>query len=122
MKEILYLLSNKATRKINIPAKILNNSINVSLSKLTILINNCIIKGVFPDDLKLADIKHVFKRKDKEKSLNKKNYRPVSILPQLFERIINKLIVLWKKKFSLYPQDFRNNLNAQYTLLEMIGN
>ena len=66
MKEILYLPSNKATRKINIPAKILNNSINVSLSKLTILINNCIIKGVFPDDLKLADIKHVFKRKDKE--------------------------------------------------------
>ena len=39
-KEILNLSSKKATRKGDIPAKILKNSINSYLSELTILINN----------------------------------------------------------------------------------
>ena len=39
-KEIVYLSSKKATRKGDIPAKILKNSINASLSELTIHINN----------------------------------------------------------------------------------
>ena len=41
-KEILSLSSNKATRKGGIPAKILKNSINAYLSKLTVLVNNCL--------------------------------------------------------------------------------
>ena len=36
-------------------------SINVYLSELIILINNCFMKGVFNDDLKLADITPMFK-------------------------------------------------------------
>ena len=52
-KEILNLSSKKATRKGDIPAKILKNSINVYLSELAILINNCLKKGVFPDDLEV---------------------------------------------------------------------
>ena len=47
-KEILNLSSKKATRKGDILAKILKNGINTYLSKLTILINNCLKKGVFP--------------------------------------------------------------------------
>ena len=44
-KEILNLSSKKATRKGDIPAKILKSSINTTyLSKLTILINNCLKK------------------------------------------------------------------------------
>ena len=70
-KEILNLSSKKATRKGDIPAKILKNSINAYLSELTILINNCLRKGVFPDDLKLGDITPIFKKED---SLNEKNY------------------------------------------------
>ena len=55
-KEILNLSFKKATRKGDIPAKILKNSINAYLSELIILINNCLKKRVFPDDLKLANI------------------------------------------------------------------
>ena len=47
-KEILNLSSKKATRKGDIPAKILKNSINTYLSELTILIDNCPKEGVFP--------------------------------------------------------------------------
>ena len=50
-KKILNLSSKKATRKGDIPVKILKNSINAHLSELTILINNCLKEGVFPDDL-----------------------------------------------------------------------
>ena len=93
------------------------------MSELTILINNCLKTGVFPDDLKLADITRIF---EKEDSLNKENYRPVSILPHLskvFERILYKQIdSFMKNKFSPYLRGFRKNHNAQYSLLKMIEN
>ena len=47
-KEILNLPSKKATRKGDIPAKTLKNSINAYLSELTILITNRLKKRVFP--------------------------------------------------------------------------
>ena len=47
-KEILNLPSKKATRKGDIPAKTLKNSINAYLSELKILITNCLKKRVFP--------------------------------------------------------------------------
>ena len=70
-KEILNLSSKKATRKGDIPANTLKNNINAYLSELTILINNFFKKGVFPDDLELADITPIF---NKEYSPNKENY------------------------------------------------
>ena len=122
-KEILNLSSKKATRKGDIPAKILKNSINTYLSELTILINNCLKEGVFPDDLKFADINPIFKKED---TLNKENYRPISILSHLskvFERILYKQIDnFMKNKFSPYLCGFRKNHNAQYSLLKMIEN
>ena len=62
-KEILNLSSKKDTRKGDIPAKILKNSTNAYLSELTILIKNCLKKGVFLDDLKLANTHLYSKRK-----------------------------------------------------------
>ena len=122
-KEILNLSSKKATRKGDNPAQIPKNSINAYLSELTILINNCLKKGVFPDDLKLADITPIFKKED---SLNKEKYRPVSILlylSKVFERILFKQIdSFMENKFSLYLCGFRKNHNAQYSLLKMIEN
>ena len=61
---------NLSSKKKDIPAKILKNSINAYLPELTLLSNKCLKKGVFPDDLKQADITPIFKKKD---SLNKEN-------------------------------------------------
>ena len=60
--EILNLSSKNPTRKGDIPAKILANSINAYLSELAILINNYLKKGIFPDDLKLEkeDLKEIY--------------------------------------------------------------
>ena len=60
--------SKKAIRKGDTPAKIVKNSINVYLSELRFLISNCLKKGIFPDDLKLANITPIF---EKEDSVNK---------------------------------------------------
>ena len=113
-KEILNLSSKNTTRKVDIPAKILENSINTYLSMLTILINDCLKKGVFPDDLKLADKTPILKKKD---SLNKENYQPIRILPHLskvFERILYKQIDgFMENNFSPYLCGFRKNHNAQ---------
>ena len=52
--------------------------------------NNALCTGIFPDKLELADIKPMFKKDD---PLNKKNYRPKSVLPLVskrFERIMQK--------------------------------
>ena len=46
--------------------------------------------GNFPDNLKLADITPVFKKKN---TLHKVNYRPVSTLPnisEVFEKLMEK--------------------------------
>ena len=50
--------------------------------------NNCIGNGIFPDDLKHADISPIHKSKGKS---NKTTYRPVSIIPNIsetFEKLI----------------------------------
>ena len=91
--------SKKATRKGDIPVKILKSSFNVYLSELTLLTKNCLKKGVFPSDLKVAVITPIFKKED---SLNKENYRPDLLAYYLIGQkclkglYTNKLIVLWK--------------------------
>ena len=105
------------------PAKILKNSINTYLSELTFLMNNCLKKRVFPNDLEIAVITLIFKEED---SLNKGNYWPISELSHLlkvFERILCKQIdSFMENKFLLYLCDFRKNHNAQHLLLKMIKN
>ena len=51
-------------------------------------INDCLLKGPFPDSLKLANVKPFHK---KDEPTDKENYRPASILPllsKIFERLI----------------------------------
>ena len=109
------------TKNGDIPAKILKKSVNIYIKEITFIINDCLEKGIFPDDLKLADVSPIFKKED---SFKKENYRPVSILPHMskvFERILYKQIdTFMTTKFSPYLCGFRKNHNAQYSLLKMI--
>ena len=118
-KEILNFSTKKATKNGDIPAKILKKSVDIYIKEITFTINDCLEKGIFPDDLKLADVSPIFKKED---SFKKENYRPVSILPHMskvFERILCKQIdTFMTTKFSPYLCGFRKNLNAQYSLLK----
>ena len=120
-KELMNLSSKKVTRKGDIPAKILKDSLSVYTKELTTIINNCLKDGLFPNELKLANVSPAFKKDD---DLNKENYRPVSIfshMSKIFERTFYKQIDRFMtSKFSLFLYGFRKNHNSQYSLLKMI--
>ena len=80
-KEIQNIDLKKATTKNTIPPKILKISCNTSPETLQDLFNKCLIT----DNLKLADITPVFKKKD---PLNKENYRLFNVsssISKIFE-------------------------------------
>ena len=73
----------------------LKESIDTYLPVLTEIINSYFAENEFPNELKLADIIPIFKKKD---PLNKENYRPVSILSHMskvfdIDFYISKLII-----------------------------
>ena len=75
----------------------------------------------FPEQLKYADVKPVFK---KDSWTDKKNYRPISILPnipKIYERCINKqLEKYFQALLSKYQCGFRKDYSVINTLLLMI--
>ena len=78
-------------------------------------------KGVFPDELKHADIKPIYK---KESRNEKESYRSVSILPNLskiFERCMyDQLKNYFDKILSKYLCGFRKGFSTQHCLLTLI--
>jgi hypothetical protein len=72
----------------NIPIKILKMSASSILSPLTYICNKTLATGEFPDRLKYAIIKPMYKKGSKVKI---SNYRPISLLTS-FSKIFEKLI------------------------------
>ena len=75
----------------------------------------------FPDECKKAMVSPLHK---KNSTLDKENYRPVSILPilsKLYERAINaQLMNFFETKFHTYLSAFRPGYGCQSTLLRII--
>ena len=102
-KEILNLSTKKATKNGDISAKILKKSVDIYIKEITFIINDCLEKVIFPDDLKLADVSPIFKKEDEY----------ISTLSKVFERILYKQIdTFMTAKFSPYLCGFRKNNNA----------
>ena len=119
--ELKNINPNKATTNNNIPPKILKQSSTVSSPVLHKLLNESFVSCIFPEDLKLADITPVFKKKD---PLEKSNYRPISVLPvlsKLFEKFIQKQMCEYMEPYlSPYLCGFRKGYNSQQALLSLI--
>ena len=79
----------------DIPMRIIKNAAHVYSHRLTIIFNNCIRNGKFPDILKYDDITPVFKKGD---TTNKSNYRPISTVSN-FSKIFEKLIYRQVKSY-----------------------
>ena len=75
----------------------------------------------FPDSLKQADIKPVYQKDSRNE---KKNYRPVSILPNLSKIygrcMYTQMNMYFDPILSKYQFGFRNEYSAQQCLLIMI--
>ena len=75
------------------PASILKPCVNNYIAPLTHIINQSLIEGVFPNELKLARVVPIFKSGD---STNISNYRPISVLTffsKIFERIMYNYVI-----------------------------
>ena len=77
-KIINHLDTSKAAQQSDIPTKIIKDNKDLFSYFISASFNNTVNKGVFPDKLKHADIKPIYK---KESRNQKENYRPVSVLP-----------------------------------------
>ena len=112
--------SNKATSG-NIPTHILKLIATDICIPITDCINNCINDGVFPDDLKLANVVPVHKGED---SCLKENYRPISLLPTL-SKVVEKLFAkrihaFMDAKLSKLLCGFRSGYSTQHALFRLI--
>ena len=64
---------------------------------LKYLFNLSIVKGIFPDDLKIAKVTPIYKA---DNSSNISNYRPISVLP-CFSKMLERIIYSRLQKYLL---------------------
>ena len=97
----------------SISNKLLKRSQEVIYKPLTMLINQTITTGYFPEELKLSRVKPLFKNED---STLISNYRPISLLPSLskvYERVIFDQLFHYMLNNNLWLRP----LESQYLLL-----
>ena len=122
IKDVILNLDDKKTiQEKSIPPKLLKQNCEICVDFFFTNINHCLSEGVFPDNLKYADIIPVFKKGDQ---LIKDNYRPISISPtisKVYEKIIyHQLYKYFKTIFSNYLCGFRKGFSSQHCLLYML--
>jgi hypothetical protein len=90
---------------------------------LTFLINQSLSEGRFPDILKTARVKSLFKKGDKH---DPNNYRPISILPsvsKVFEKVMHNQIVNFFHTNNLFYESqygFRAKHSTELAVLELV--
>lgn len=93
----------------------------VIVKPITKLINLSLETSIFPEKLKVAQVKPLFKKNNR---LDKSNYRPVSVLPTIskfFERaIFDQLSEFFDAIFHPLLSAFRSGYGCQTALLKII--
>ena len=113
--------SKKAAQQGDIPVRIIKENKFTFSKILSEMFNFYIGNNTFPNGLKKADIKPVYKKDD---PFDKTNYRPISILPVLskaFERCLYDQIYEYIDTILSKVQcGFREGFSTQYSLIAMI--
>ena len=112
---------SKASQPLDIPTKIIRQNADIFSEFFFANINHSINNSTFPDQLKWADVKPVFKKNSRTV---KENYRPVSILPnisKIYERCLyTQLYDYFDVIFSQNQCGFRKGFSVVNCLLPMI--
>ena len=88
-EEISKIISEfKNDKASDIPIKLIKQTSHLISPVLSVIINNSMEDGIFPDSLKIGRISPIYKKDDPELL---ENYRPVSTLP-IFSKIYEKVI------------------------------
>ena len=124
IEEIMKKLdTSKATGIDNIPARLVKISADVTKKPLTAILNKSIQNSKFPNQMQVGKITPVYKSGKENNRLNKKDYRPVSVLTafsKVFERyILNEMLehvnLILSDKISAY----RKGYSSQHVLLKL---
>ena len=112
---------SKASQLLDIPTKIIKQNADIFSEFFFVNINHSINNSTFPEQLKWADVKSVFK---KNSLTDKENYRPVSILAniaKIYERCLyTQFYVYFDVIFSRNQCGFRKGFSVVNCLLPMI--
>ena len=124
VSEILMSLPNKGNPIFCILPKILISIKDKILPILTFLFNFCILKGIYPDCLKIARVVPIYKSGN---ALNVGNYRPISNLDPLnkiFELIIrnrlNQFITI-NNTLSEFQYGFRTKSSTSLAIFNLVS-
>ena len=122
-KTILDLHSKNSSGFDFITTKLLKKLEPLLTKSLTLIINQSLNTGIFPNSLKLAKVIPIFKKHDKSKI---ENYRPISILPSIskvFESIVHKQLLDYMNQYQLFSPHqygFRKFHSTEHAILEVI--
>ena len=112
--------SSKGPGYDTLSAKLIKMVAPLLTEPLTDIINSSIINEAYPDTWKTASVCPAYKKEDR---LDKKNYRPVSILntfTKIFERFyLTKLTPIFDKIMSENLSAFRKTYSTQHVLLKL---
>ena len=113
--------TSKATEQVDIPIKLKKDNKDLFSYFISGSFNNAVNNGVFPNELKQADIKPIYK---KESRNEKENYRPVSILANSSKIFKHCMYDLLKDHFDKLPSKYhcgyRKRFSTQHYLLAII--
>lgn len=114
--QIAQKLNNKdSSNIIEIPTSLIKQAVPEVQGILCYVVNNSFRFGVFPDQLKTALIKPLFKRGDPEYM---DNYRPISLLPgflKIFEMAMNNSLLNFFRVFKLITDSQHGFLSGKST-------
>ena len=120
LKKLCNLNSKKSTGYDLMPPKLIKLGASLLSSPIAYLINKCIETSEFPEQHKRAEVSPIFKKNDK------RNYRPISILPclsKIFEgALVDQLTNYFDEILSPFMSGFRKTHNCQSVPLRYTEN
>ena len=114
--------SAKSTKSTSVPIKFIKLSSPIITPIITKIFNHCIEEGVFPDNLKTAEIIPVYKKGDKNQACN---HRPISLLDpfsKLFEIHLFNQINQFITKYNIlhdYQYGFRKDISTDIAVAQI---
>ena len=117
------LKSKNSSRKDEISNKLLKSIKDEIAKPLTIIINQSLRTGIFPDALKIAKVKPLYKKGDNF-CLN--NYRPISLLPtisKIFERVMFTQLYSYLNANNLLSEQqygFRSQHSTELACIKLV--
>ena len=122
--KIVTCLKNKESAGYDgLSTKMIKIIVPAIIKPLTLIINQSLVTGIFPDSLKIAKVVPLYKKEDK---LIMDNYRPVSLLSsisKIFEKIVHKQLSKYFKDNKLFYKSqygFRDEHSTELASIELI--